>query len=200
MKNKNILIVIVIFCSVVVLLPWTVACSPQKPPGVINILGPGDLYCFADAVNNSNINGTSVEMNTSDDEIKALKRGDCDAVLLGREPSSDELQGLSDNIIAYDAVCVIIDEHSYEGGVSSQTKTSGLKELSINELREIFDGGWQWNGEYYVKNPTLDPSSWLATVDYIAWLRQPKTITSSFNFPVGKFDTQTVLYQEPGAK
>ena len=145
-----------------------------------------------------------VNFNISSNSINDLKQGKTDAVLLGREPTPEELQGLQDYVIAYDAVCIIIDDNSFTGGIAYGAghplrKETGLQNLTLDNLKDIFSGdGWQWNDGYYSYNPNLDPGSWLWNVPEIAWIPEPKPIVSAFVFPVGKYDTQSALYQSLG--
>ncbi len=48
-------------------------------------------------------------------------------MLLGREPAAEELDGLTDTIIAYDAVCILVDENSYTGGEVRASGPTGQK-------------------------------------------------------------------------
>ena len=57
------------------------------------------------------------------DSVNNLKRGKCDAALIGRELTSDELKGLQDYTIAYDAVCIILDTKLFREGNTWVTAT-----------------------------------------------------------------------------
>jgi len=84
--------------------------------------GAGDLYYLSVAINDQSDQGTGVQpvkMTVSDNSISDLKQGKTDIALLGREPTAAELNGLTDYVIAYDAICIIIDEHTYVGGISN---------------------------------------------------------------------------------
>jgi ABC-type phosphate transport system substrate-binding protein len=157
----------------------------------VKVCGAGDLYYLGAVIGSGSpldTAGPAVQINLSEDSINQLKRGKTDAVLLGREPTADELKGLQDYVIAYDAVCMIIDQNSYVGGNYLGNgyitiKNSGLRNLTTDDLTGIFSTAagtaWPWNGEYYVKNPLIDPGSWLFT-------------------RAGKFDTQSVIYNALG--
>jgi ABC-type phosphate transport system substrate-binding protein len=113
-------------------------------------------------------------------------------------PTAEELDGLQDYVIAYDAVCIIIDDNSFDGGSSQEQKNTGLQNLTLGNLKDIFSGaGWRWTG-YYVENTGIDPGSWLWKDQSVAWMPEPKPIVPDFIFPVAKYDTQTVLYQTLG--
>ncbi len=182
------------------------ACLPEAQVHTgtgIRVSGPGDLYCLA-AMLNQTVRVDYVDMVVSSDSIEELKKGSAEAVFLGRAPSEEEKAGLKDYIIALDAVCLIIDDNSYTGGIANGgglplRKTTGLKGISYDALRQMFaDGNWKWEGEYFTRNTGLDPQSWLWTVDAVAWIPQPKPIFTSFVFPPGKFDTQTVIFNALG--
>ncbi len=138
----------------------------------------------------------------SSSSLEDLKLGKCDAVFLGREPDSGELEGLKLYTIGYDAICILIDENSFMGGERQADssvggagyKTQGLKELSGDDLEGIYsfwlrqpDQLWQWSGEYY---------RWEAISR--SWSQETAPIQNYFYFPAGKYDTQSVLYTSLG--
>jgi ABC-type phosphate transport system substrate-binding protein len=188
-------------------LPVLTSCIPNADAaGSVRVSSAGDLWNLSLAINSQAAAGFAVpEVNftISSQSIDDLEQGKTDAVLLGREPTGDELQGLTDYVIAYDAICLIIDENSYTGGVSyggghPKTKDTGLQSLTFDEVKTIYSGQeWRFDG-FYSNNPDLDPGSWLWNVPEVAWLKQPKAISSAFIFPGGKYDTQTSLYQSLG--
>jgi ABC-type phosphate transport system substrate-binding protein len=97
--------------------------------------------------------------------IQELKSGKLDAVLLGRTPTAEEMEGLMDRVVAHDALFVVVDTRSYLGGLQAdltfhpavyKAKTSGLRELSMDQLRALYtnriraDGPiWEWEGHSY---------------------------------------------------
>jgi hypothetical protein len=177
----------------------------------LRISGSWDLYSMSAALeaNAAQEGGTpSVDMVPSPNSISELKNGECDAVVMEREPTADELQGLKDYVIGYDAVCIVLDENSYDGGTYSQfgsaplIKNSGLQNLTTGDLKSILstdpNQSWQWTGDYYVANGGLDPGSWLATLPDVYWNKTAVSVNFNFFFPEGKYDTQTVLYQDLG--
>jgi ABC-type phosphate transport system substrate-binding protein len=186
------------------------SCSSNSNDPAIKVSVPGDLYYLGAIINDASSTDAGVppvQVNFSEDRINDLKQGKTDAVLLGREPTADELKGLKDYVIAIDAVCIIVDQNSYVGGQylgngHPTVKTDGLKNLTTQDLTQIFSGptsaAWSWNGEYDVRDPLLDPNSWMYSDDTLAWIKQPAQVLHPFNFPVGEFDTQSVIYQDLG--
>jgi ABC-type phosphate transport system substrate-binding protein len=199
---KHVIAVILFFLFTIV------SCSPGVSADQgIKISGPGDLYYLSVAINNQSAQGSGIKtlnMNVTTDSVSDLKQGKCDAIFMGAEPTGTELQGLKDYVIAYDAVCIIIDENSYSGGQSTGGgrplhKTNGLKDLTTADLKQIFAGtAWQWDGDYFVSNPNLDPNSWLYKIDSVAWIKSSVKLNSAFVFPAGKYDTQDIIYQNLG--
>jgi len=173
--------------------------------GGIPVSGPGDLYCLSVLLNQQLLDGAAVSqvsMTVSADSIEDLKQGKTDIAFLGREPTDDELQGLKDYVIAYDAICIILDDTSFVGGIIyqgglPQYKNTGLQELTMDDLEAIVSGnGWLWDGGYYSVNNTVTSQS--EDVSEVDWALKPKQINLFCYFPVGKFDTQSVLYQSMG--
>ena len=169
-------------------------------------LGEAAAADFSLEVNND----TSVSANGSSTSIDDLKKGLCDAVILGREPASAELIGLQDHVIAYDAICIIIDNNSYAGWSSASQKMDGLKELTFADLvsiASVWSAGpnqaWQWKG--FFKWQTLRNAS---TGDYEidtikgvliqGWAQTPKQISFSLVLLPGKYDSQRSLYDSLG--
>ena len=181
--------------------------SGQGAYNGIRVSGPGDLGYLSILVNDragKDPTIPSIGMYISEDSIADLKSGKTDVALLGREPTAQELQGLKDYVIGYDAVCLIIDQSSGLGGVMGPqgtpvAKTAGLKNLTTDDVKLILTKGYSWDG-YFQSKPNLDPGSILWTLEggKYAWDNPPRVITSAFTFPIGKFDSQTVLYQELG--
>jgi hypothetical protein len=172
----------------------------------IRVAGAGDLYYLSTVLNQQylgNSGVTGVAMTLSDNATRDLKRGKADAALLGREPAPAELDGLRDYVIAYDAVCVILDETSYKGGISGSAdrpskKTTGLRNMSSANLTLVFSSGWSMEEGFFRANRGLDPNSWLWKLDSAVWVPEPVPLQTAFVFPKGKFDTQTVLYSRLG--
>jgi len=173
----------------------------------IAVAGAGDLYYLSVAINQQAVNSSSIpslNMQSSPNSIDELKQGKIDAALLGREPTPVELQGLNDYVIAYDAVCIIVDQNTYLGGAVYSgnrpvRKSNGLRDLPYSSLESIFSRtGWAWDDGFYNGNQDIDDGSYLLNIDSIAWIPGDKTLVPSFYFPPGKFDTQTVIYRKLG--
>ena len=158
------------FWVIAVVLVLLNGCSANsQDPNQVKVSCPGDLYYLAAIINDASSPDTgvpAVQINLSEDPIYELKQGKTDAVLFGREPTPDELKGLKDYVIAYDAVCIILDQNSYLGGKYlgngyPTVKTSGLRNLTTEDLTGIFSTptgtAWPWNGEYYIRDPLIDP-------------------------------------------
>ena len=184
------------------------SCASNSNDHGIKLSVPGDLYYLGSIINaasSTGIGAPAVQVKFSEDRIDELKQGKADAVLLGREPTPDELKGLTDYVIAYDAVCIIIDTNSYLGGQflgngHPTVKSSGLSNLTTLDLAQIFTtptgAAWPWYSDYFIRDPLLDPDSWIYSQDNLAWIQQPAQVLHPFNFPVGEFDTQSVIYQD----
>jgi uncharacterized protein YceK len=199
-KNKLIYFLLTGFILLATFASMT-GCGSIASSATIKVSGAWDLYYLTTVINDHyslKPGVPAVDMIPSTSSIKDLKDGKVDAVIAGREFSSDELAGLSDNVIAYDAICVIIDENSYVGGrYANARKTSGLRQINSEALKEMLTAGqFTWEGEYYTR-AALDPNSWLATTD-LGWIQEPKTISYFYCLIPGKYDTQTVLFQNLG--
>lgn len=147
-------------------------------------------------------------------------------VILGREPLPGELDGLEDTVVAYDAVCILIDYNSWAGGEywtntpyidtiqpaaeilpvwgwNPVSKMAGINNLTINDLKGIFNYNVKVATEKWTYNQFY---SWDSLVDFNTgqksffkqWILTPKQITPSLQLKPGIFDTQTVLYNDLG--
>jgi len=201
-RDKKLLIRVLTKCLALILISTLIwGCSSNKENDAVKLSGPWDLYYLSVMINNANASGQDiplVKMNPSSTDISDLKKGKCDAVIVGKELSAEDLTGLKDYVIGYDAVCMIIDENSYDGGQYGITKkTDGLQGLSLSEVKELIETGQSaYTGNYYTRD-TLDPNSWLATTD-LGWTTQPLTLSFYFHLLPGKYDTQTALCQDLG--
>ncbi len=160
---------------------------------------------------------TGLQVVISESKMDDLRKGKCHAVLLGREPTEEELKNFNFTVIAYDAICVIIDDNSYMGGewqVGNMPvrKTEGLRNLKLDDVRGIFsyylcqkkEDYWRWSGELYSWKPVIDsktgeplgdPNSPQTLNRAYDWQKEHKAILCHYRFPVGKYDTQTAVYQ-----
>lgn len=153
------------------------------------------------------INSIPVEADFSSSALQQVEEGKSDVALLGVDPKPDELKGLSDTVIAYDAVCIIIDANSYSGGEYDQNqtpvrKTTGFQNLTLEDLKQImqnfitpFGKRWWWSYESWGPTLDLDTGSYS---DNESWLKDYKAIFPQLRMIPGKYDTQTLLYQKLG--
>ena len=134
-----------IVLAMVAVLTWPVGCGQTNAESnKVRLSGAWDLYPLYLAINGASAKNSDVPpvtMTPTNDAIAELKAGKFDAVLLGREPTSDELSGLSKFPIALDAVCIIIDTNSYEGGQRTMSglmhQEPGLTNLTTGNLNHI---------------------------------------------------------------
>lgn len=155
----------------------------------------------------SNRSGISVNFKYLSSPVEKLKRGECDIVLMGKEPGGDEIEGLTDAIIAFDAVCLIIDSNSYLGGeywmgLNPVSKTEGFRNITTEELKRLFTNSntpfgqrWFWD-RYYSWQPLIDLDTMHSVIS--TWIQKPRLIYPSFRLIPGKYDTQTNLYRSLG--
>jgi hypothetical protein len=163
--------------------------------------------------------GLEIAAAPSTDGIKELLDGKADSVILGREPTPQEQEGLTVIPIAYDAVCFLINTRTFEGGtqvnptgkvIEYQKRTSGLQELSLLEikshLKNIYQPSmerWLWEGDYEEFNATKDIHSRLVNdprnlgYSHGKWMHIPTYIFGEAT-QEGKFDTQGYLLQMMG--
>lgn len=157
--------------------------------------------------------------------IEDLKQGRCNVVFLGRDALPEEMRGLREHVVAYDAACLLIDENSFEGGIRPtegrpSQKAGGLKELSLEELRNILRDSvtgttqrWLWVGPIYRWDPVAEltgepsltpmpqPTARTYTAEEIAasenWALTPRVLNIPV-YPPGMYDTQSVVFKALG--
>jgi hypothetical protein len=147
----------------------------------------------------------AVQASFSATSVEDVKNGRADMAILGREPTAAELSGLKDYVIAYDAVCLLIDQNSFEGGENpGLSKAEGFQSVTKKELTDILSYWtlpwgfrWWWEGKYFKWGPTLDLNT-MAQSGAPGWLPKPILMTMQLRLLPGKYDTQTVLYQAVG--
>jgi hypothetical protein len=178
-----------------------------------------DLLRLAEMIDSgfSDSGGNKLGTAGTETSLNDLRNGLCQAVLLGREPTAEELEGFTDTVIAYDGVCILVDENSYIGGEikargPTGQKTDGLRNLGSADLAQILsywnvspDQRWELTEGFYRR---VYPVDFASSFGYK--LIDPETgedlgewvadypILKCFCFPVGKYDTQTVLFQALG--
>jgi len=205
-KQFKILFLIILVQSILsLLLAGCTLVKVEKRDVLVSV--PGDLYYLSMMINQraeQNQAIPAVNMRVSSENINELKQGKTDAVFTGREPTKEELAGLKDFVLAYDAVCIILDENTYLGGIVSSggrplRKSSGLQGLTTEAVKSIISGqGWQLSENYFEGNQGVDINSWLINVDSVVWIPGSRSVANAFYFPPGKYDTQTVLYDSLG--
>jgi ABC-type phosphate transport system substrate-binding protein len=141
--------------------------------------------------------------------IQQVRDGESDIAIVGSDPTPAEIKGLKVTVVAYDAVCMIIDANSYTGGISQQNgnpdhKFVGFQNVSTEELKDIltntitpFGQRWFLEDGYYSWGPTFDATTGLYS-DTSSWVQAAKALYPSLNMIPGKYDTQTLLYQDLG--
>ena len=169
--------------------------------GADDVISPMQRLVVPDFNQQSSV---QVQTDFSASAIQQVKNGNCDIALLGTSPTKSELNGLIDHVIAYDAICVIIDDNSYQGGIFSQggvplRKSDGFQNLSLEDLKSIFSYyitpfGFRWTWQYYTWRVPIDLNTESASGNPL-WIETPKFVFSSMFFQTGKYDTQTELYQ-----
>ncbi|MGQ9682752.1 MAG: hypothetical protein ACUVX9_09470 [Anaerolineae bacterium] len=198
-------------------LVMVVGCSGPAP---VSIRCAGDLLSLGKRAAAEPIPGLQekpvVELSTH--SLQDLKGGRCQVVLLGREPTSEELQGLQDHVIAYDAICFLVDRVSHRGGmwprgVGKVIRFAGLRDLSLADLQGMFSNRlrkpgeplWVWHGPNEEYGCLTDPSTGEVVPDpeepgecLLGWYAAPLTLTCSISYPPGKFDTQRALFDRLG--
>ncbi len=116
----------------------------------LRVAGASDVLPAATAVEEAYTRTTGLQMALlpSTDAVASLKAGKVDVALLGKEPAPADLAGLEDHVIAYDAVCFLVNTRTYRGGEQEQLgpgglmvpveKTSGLSGLDSDEVKRIY--------------------------------------------------------------
>jgi hypothetical protein len=164
--------------------------------------------------------GLSLTIASSPDAVAALKAGLVDVALLGKEPDPSDLPQLDDHVVAYDAVCLVVDLRSYNGGeqidssmgvLLPMARTNGLKDLSLDDVAALASNAWMqgsdvwsWRADFAnyraVMNPaTAAPEPDPANPKYArgVWVRTAIPVRMWWLLP-GKFDTQGALFQQIG--
>jgi hypothetical protein len=201
------------FILILLILTFTTGCgTPVSPGKVIFIAGAWDIISpFQRKILPTYNSQTTLALQTlfSSNPISQVREGKIDIAVLGRDPTADEVIGLKDCMIAYDAVCMIIDSNSYNGGQYSQNgipikKASGFKNISTTELKNIMNNyltpfglRWFWGDGYYVWKPAFDEVTGSYTNDN-EWVAGEIALFPSLNMVPEKYDTQTLLYKVLG--
>jgi hypothetical protein len=173
----------VIFIGIFVwLLVVSAGCVPEKVK-VLRVGGAADMLPLIEktAAITPLSDGATLEVVASRNTLADLRAGKVDAAIIGRELTPEELVDLNSTVIAYDAVCLLINTRTYNGGIQQgyvnmgaynllqpQAKFVGLKELSQEQLKELFanilginkdEELWVLPGSYFTFQPfTLEES------------------------------------------
>jgi len=152
---------------------------------------------------------TPFQVEFSSSAVEKVRQGKADIAIVGKELAPQELTGLTSNVIAYDAVCMVIDANSFAGGQYIRngvpvSKTAGFQDVSSSELKSIlknymtpYGQRWFWENGYYVWKQVFDTSTGLYS-SQSEWIPSEIAIYPSLNMTPGKYDTQTVVYQALG--
>jgi hypothetical protein len=215
-----------VFCAILLAalgLCLTSACARQQEgPAKLRVAAASDLQPLVEAVQEpySRTAGLVVEYRPSTGSIADLKAGRADVALLGKEPLPGETDGLSDTVVAYDAICILIDMRSYMGGMNVDEarkpkdirgRTKGLRGLKMADLQGLFGNPlrsnkdqWLWHGYNLIFRPATKTSAEIPQEDPIRpgmplgqWAMQAVMLRYEWTLP-GKFDTQGALYQKLG--
>ena len=201
------------------------ACSAAAQPAApgVRVAGARDVLPLAESLQAEFAQGTGLALYpiTSTNSLADLKAGRADVAVVGRELSPDELQGLEEHVVAYDAVCLLINARTYAGGVQQSDTTpiqlearyAGLPGLALDDVKGFVSNllhlskqTWQLHGPvagsftyqlYQDLNgqPEIDPDQpdhYLGT-----WVWADVTLGGEM-LPAGKFDTQVALLQKLG--
>jgi len=187
--------------------------SPVSAGKTVLIAGAWDIISpFQRQIITGYQSQSKVELQTkfSSSPIEDVRQGKSDIAILGREPPASELSGLKDITVAYDAVCMIIDTNSYNGGQYSARgtpvrKANGFQNVTTEELKAIMNNfiapfglRWFWGDGYYTWKPAFNPATGSYT-DNSVWVPGEIAPYPSLNMIPGKYDTQTWLYQVLGS-
>jgi hypothetical protein len=197
---------------------------PVQAAGVLRVAGALDLEPLASAIKLEFDQDypPGLEFVASTSALDDLKAGRVEAALLGREPTLNELNSLDDFVVAYDAVCILVNPDTYAGRIqyayrsgdpkSTQPaqKYDGLHFLSTDDLRGLLgktlnfsNSIWRLSGpraSYYKfelytdvnNNPIPDPDHPKNFLGDWVWYEYPIRIDL---LPPGMFDTQSALLQ-----
>jgi hypothetical protein len=145
----------------------------------------------------------------SKNRLKDLKSGKLDLLVLGREPTKDELIGLKDTVVAYDAIVPVVSTRTYGGGeyripqgnsnvILKDKRFDGLTEVSMSDLEALyrFRLGLETKS-WYPKEPLYQfiPSRGAEGVEVPLTTSTPPEVQGSW--AVGQATTPGYLYK-PG--
>jgi hypothetical protein len=192
----------------------------------VRVAGAIDVLPLAGGVQKefSRTTGLSVTLITSTTSLADLQAGRADVVVLGREPTPDELRNtddhsVDDHVVAYDAVCLLEATRVYSGGLQAnfamkppdwKAKLEGLQNLVHSEVQAWFGNQlmktkyfWRWMGPFWRfkaqrdANGSILPDPYSPDVPQGSWVRSPAFLQGELQLP-GRFDTQDVLLAKLG--
>jgi hypothetical protein len=216
------------FCLVLLTVLFSAGCA--RPPAAptawrVRVAGARDMQAVVDAVSGgfATADRKFIEFIPSTDPLADLKAGRADAVLLGREPTTIELMQMEDHVVAYDAVCIVINERTYLGGIQDKylsgaanmhgqpvAKYSGLSNLSLQDLRGLVGKTYRFpnliwglsgpDAGFFTFEPYLDDlGNQTPDPDNPGWVLGNWVwngiSVSMMALPPGMFDTQSALLQ-----
>ncbi|HVN54959.1 MAG TPA: hypothetical protein VMT46_11565 [Anaerolineaceae bacterium] len=227
--NKIKLMWIVTAAVLLLITPLTTSCTAQPAQASgLRVTGAYDMTTVADAVQKEFQQQTGIEFTVrpSTTSVQDLQSGRADVAILGREPKPDEIKGMQDTIVGYDAVCMLISTRTYNGGlqqndnrasgglISPVAKFAGIKNLTMEQLRNIEANLLQINHDdtyWFLTNPafyTFQAYNQTGTGKFEVDPANPQLLMGMWvwnsvdfrgeNLLPGKFDTQAVLMEKLG--
>ncbi len=200
---------------------WLFGCSANRPGRVGNaavssnglrVVGAADVLPLARGVQAVFTQTSQLvpDIQFSETSLADLDDGRADIVLLGREPTEEELRKYDAHVIAYDAVCLLTSTRVYSGGIQGDpdwtpqrffAKFDGLRNLPVADVEAIVkqsfkqhSSNWFWDGPYYLferqKNLALVVGERADGPAAIQWIPDPNNPL----MPLGTWNKQpTVL-------
>ena len=206
--KKNKYIVFIMTLSILILL--AAGCVPVAAGNTLTVSGTWDLISpLQRQIIPAYDSQSAVKATFSSTAVDDVRSGKSDMAVLGREPTAAELSGMNDYVIAYDAVCMIVDNNSYTCGIYVENgvnvrKSAPFQNVTTEELTAIMNNytlpygqRWSWSEGYFNWKPVFDPSTGLYS-DNDDWVPGEIPLYPSLNMVPGKYDTQTLLYQVLG--
>jgi hypothetical protein len=153
--------------------------APAADENTLRVSGAVDtLPLIAKAVPGfSASSGLTLVPLTSRAPLQALQSGEAEAAILGRELSEEESREFQSTLIARDAICILISTRTAAGGmeqglvggmggrelIQPRSKFEGLKELSLDEIRQLYANVLKINDE---QNFWILPGNYLTFQPY----------------------------------
>jgi hypothetical protein len=217
-----------VLCIILFLIAMSAAAGcislPEQEPA-LTVIGATDVVRIAEAVKDGfqQASGIDIQALPSKDALKDMKSGKADLILIGRELSAAELEGLQDETVAYDAVCLLVSLRTFEGGTESgfndrlyytKSKFDGIKNLQLSDLKghygnllKILSGEnyWHLSLGFYTFKPYYPDSTFYSMLEdpkrpgyalgMMSWVYAP---LGGELTPPGLTDSQFSLLQKLG--